>query len=80
MALQILIFIILQLGASTNVDNTFIGVGFEYSHGERSDFPQIFNFPTGSVEPDDIVIGSSRGTSQAIYNNFNLFFGVTQML
>lgn len=68
------------VGASTNVDNTFIGVGFEYSHGERSDFPQIFNFPTGSVEPDDIVIGSSRGTSQAIYNNFNLFFGVTQML
>ena len=68
------------LGASTNIDNTFIGVGFEYTHGERSDFPQIFNFPTGSVEPDDIVIGSSRGTSQAYYNNFNLFFGVTQML
>ncbi|MDD1619482.1 MAG: hypothetical protein LUQ52_08355, partial [Methylococcaceae bacterium] len=38
------------VGASTNVDNTFIGVGFEYSHGERADFKQIFNFPTGSVE------------------------------
>jgi long-subunit fatty acid transport protein len=68
------------VGASTNVDNTFIGVGFEYSHGERSDFPQIFNFPTGSVEPDDIVIGSARGTSPTFYNNFNLFFGVTQLL
>ena len=68
------------VGASTNVDNTFIGVGFEYSHGERADFKQIFNFPTGSVEPDDIVIGSSRGTCQAFYNNFNLFFGVTQLL
>jgi len=68
------------VGASTNVDNTFIGVGFEYSHGERADFKQIFNFPTGSVEPDDIVIGSARGTCQAFYNNFNLFFGVTQLL
>lgn len=68
------------LGASTNVDNTFIGIGFEYSHGERSDFPQIFNFPTGSVEPGDIVLFDKRGTSNAIYNNFNLFFGVTQLL
>lgn len=67
-------------GASTNVDNTFIGVGFEYSHGERSDFTQIFNFPTGSVEPGDIVLFDKRGTSNAIYNNFNLFFGVTQSL
>ena len=68
------------LGASMNVNDTFIGVGLEYSHGERSDFPQLFNFPTGSVEPDDIVLFDKRGTSNAIYNNFNLFFGVTQQL
>jgi hypothetical protein len=66
--------------ASTNVDNTVIGVGFEYSHGQRSDFPQIFNFPSGSVEPDDIVLFDKRGTCEAIYNNFNLFFGVTHLL
>jgi len=68
------------LGASMNLDNTFIGVGMEYSHGERSDFPQIFNFPTGSVEPGDIVLADKRGVCKAIYNNFNLFFGVTQQL
>jgi long-subunit fatty acid transport protein len=67
-------------GTSFEMDNTFIGVGFEYSHGERDDFPQIFNFPTGQVQPGDIVLFGTRGTSQAIYNNFNLFFGVTQML
>lgn len=68
------------LGASTNIDDTMIGVGFEYSHGERSDFPQIFNFPTGSVEPGDLAIFDKRRTCNAIYNNFNLFFGVTQLL
>ena len=68
------------LGASMNVNDTFIGVGLEYSHGDRPDFPQLFNFPTGSVEPDDIVLFDKRGTSNAIYNNFNLFFGVTQQL
>ncbi len=68
------------LGASVNMDKTSIGIGFEYSHGERTDFPQIFNFPTGSVEPGDLFIQSYRGTSKAIYNNFNLFFGVTQLL
>jgi len=80
LALQILNIYHFTVGASTNVDNTFIGVGFEYSHGERADFKQIFNFPTGSVEPEDIVIGSARGTCEAFYNNFNLFFGVTQLL
>jgi hypothetical protein len=60
--------------------DTTIGVGFEYSHGERSDFPQIFNFPSGSVETGDIVLFNQRETSTAIYNNFNLFFGVTQLL
>jgi hypothetical protein len=70
----------ITVGASTNVNNTFIGVGFEYSHGQRSDFPQLFNFPTGSIESDDIAILSQRGTSKVIYNNFNLFFGVTQLL
>jgi hypothetical protein len=68
------------VGASTNLNDTFIGVGFEYSHGQRSDFPQIFNFPSGVVEPGDIVLFDQRGTSEAIYNNFNLFFGVTQLL
>jgi hypothetical protein len=66
------------LGASTNVDDTMIGVGLEYSHGERSDFPRIFNFPSGEVEPNNIVV-SERGTCKAIYNNFNLFFGVTKL-
>jgi hypothetical protein len=68
------------LGTSVEMDNTFIGVGFEYSRGQKSDFHQIFNFPSGTVEPDDIVIFGTRGTSNAIYNNFNLFFGVTQLL
>lgn len=67
-------------GVSTELNNTFIGVGFEYSHGQRSDFPQIFNFPTGSIEPTDLVIPLSRGTCEVYYNNFNLFFGVTQLL
>jgi hypothetical protein len=66
------------LGASTTHDDTFLSIGFEYSHGQRSDFPRIFNFPSGVVEPNDIVI-SNRGTCEAIYNNFNLFFGVTQL-
>jgi len=68
------------LGASTKMGDTTIGVGFEYSHGERSDFPQVFNFPSGSVETGDIVLFDQRGTCTAIYNNFNLFFGVTQLL
>ena len=68
------------LGASTIVDKTTVGVGLEYSHGERSDFPQLFNFPTGSVEPGDIVLFDTRGVCTAIYNNFNLFFGVTHWL
>ncbi len=67
------------LGASTKLNDTSIGVGFEYSHGERSDFPQLFNFPSGVVGPEDIAIVSNRGTSDALYNNFNLFFGVTQL-
>ncbi len=68
------------LGASTIVDDTIIGVGLEYSHGESSDFPQIFNFPTGSVDPGDIVLFDTRGVCTAIYNNYNLFFGVTHQL
>lgn len=67
-------------GVSTELNDTFIGVGFEYSHGQRTDFPQIFNFPTGSAEPNDLVIPANRGTCEAYYNNFNLFFGVTQLL
>jgi len=69
-----------SLGASVNLNDRFIGIGFEYSHGQRSDFTQIFNFPTAPVEAGDIAILSDRGTSKAIYNNFNLFFGVTQLL
>jgi hypothetical protein len=68
------------LGASTNINDTMIGVGFEYTHGLNSEFKQIFNFPTGIVQPGDIAILSQRGTCEAIYNNFNLFFGVTQLL
>jgi hypothetical protein len=67
-------------GASTVFNDTFIGVGFEYTHGQNSSFPQIFNFPSGVVEPGDIVLFDKRGTCEAIYNNFNLFFGVTQLL
>ena len=66
------------LGGSINVDDTFLSIGFEYSHGERPDFPRIFNFPSGVIEPNNIAI-SERGTCRAIYNNFNLFFGVTQL-
>jgi hypothetical protein len=69
-----------SLGTSVNLNDRFIGIGLEYSHGQRSDFPQIFNFPTNPVEPGDIAILRDRGTRKAIYNNFNLFFGVTQLL
>ena len=68
------------LGTSLELNNTFIGVGFEFTHGQKSDFTQIFNFPSGSAEPGDIVLFDKRGTCEAIYNNFNLFFGVTQLL
>jgi hypothetical protein len=68
------------VGLSTEMNDTFIGVGFEYSHGQNSNFPQIFNFPSGEVKPDDIVLFDKRGACEAIYNNFNLFFGVTQLL
>ncbi|MCU0406797.1 MAG: hypothetical protein MUE64_07495, partial [Ignavibacteriaceae bacterium] len=68
------------VGTSLELNNTFIGVGFEYSHGQRSDFPQIFNFPSGAIETGDLVIPRNIGTSEAFYNNFNLFFGVTQLL
>ncbi|MFI5237343.1 MAG: hypothetical protein ACHQLA_05345 [Ignavibacteriales bacterium] len=67
-------------GASTTFNDTFIGVGFEYTHGQNSSFQQLFNFPSGVVEPGEIVLFDKRGTSEAIYNNFNLFFGVTQLL
>ena len=67
-------------GASTVFNDKFIGVGFEYTHGQRSDFTQLFNFPTGVIQPGDIAILSQRGNSKVIYNNFNLFFGVTQLL
>ena len=68
------------LGVSTHLNDTFIGVGLEYSHGARADFPQIFNFPSGAVAPEDIAIPSNRGTCRVLYNNFNVFFGVTQLL
>ncbi len=67
-------------GTSFELNNTFIGLGFEYSHGERSDFPQIFNFPSGEAEPGDIVIFGNQRYMQGAYNNFNLFFGITQLL
>lgn len=67
-------------GTSFEMDNTFIGVGFEYSHGQRADFPRTFNFPTGSIDKNNFFTPLNRGTSEAYYNNFNLFFGVTQLL
>jgi hypothetical protein len=67
------------VGTSFEMNNTFIGLGLEYSHGQRSDFKQIFNFPIGRIEPDDIVLASEREKTKAIYNNFNVFFGVTQL-
>jgi hypothetical protein len=66
------------LGASSQHEDTFLSIGVEYSHGARSDFPRIFNFPSGVVEPNEIAI-SERGLCRALYNNFNLFFGVTQL-
>jgi hypothetical protein len=48
-------------GMSFQSEDTFLGVGIEYSHGRNSNFRRIFNFPT-------------------VYNNFNIFFGVTQLL
>ena len=68
------------LGVSANLEDTFFGIGMEYSHGEREDFIQLFNFPTGSVDLNDVAILSDRTVCKAIYNNFNLFFGVTQTL
>ena len=65
------------LGGSITVEDTFISLGFEYSHGARSDFPRIFDFPSGTIEPNDAIV-EPRGTCEALYNNFNLFFGVTQ--
>lgn len=67
-------------GTSLELNDAFIGIGFEYSHGERSDFPQIFNFPSGEAKPEDIILYGARGTCKALYNNFNLFFGITQLL
>jgi hypothetical protein len=68
------------IGTSLELNNTFIGLGFEYSHAERSDFPQIFNFPSLEIQPEDIVIYGFRNDTKAVYNNFNLFFGITQLL
>jgi len=66
------------LGGSMNVDETFLSIGLEYSHGKRTDFPRIFNFPSGVVEPNQVLI-TERGTCEALYNNFNLFFCVTHL-
>jgi hypothetical protein len=66
------------LGGSMKADETLISVGFEYSHGQRPDFSRIFNFPSGAVEPNQAVV-SDRGTCNALYNNFNLFFSVTKL-
>lgn len=68
------------LGASLVLDDTFIGAGFEYSHGQNSDFNQIFNFPSGQIRPEDIIILGKRGTSKVIYNNLNIFFSATKLL
>jgi hypothetical protein len=68
------------LGASLVLEDTFIGAGIEYSHGQDPDFSQIFNFPSGQIQPEDIIILGRRGASKVIYNNFNIFFGATKLL
>jgi hypothetical protein len=68
------------IGASVNLEDRFFGVGFEYSFGNRNDFRQIFNFPTGVIEPTDVAILSNRGICNAFYSNFNIFLAVTQLL
>ena len=68
------------VGSSYETSDTFLALGLEYSHGSNSEFNQIFNFPTGRVQPGDFFLGTQRGFSKAIYNNFNIFFGVTQLL
>lgn len=68
------------LGASLVIEDTFIGAGIEYSHGQNSSFSQIFNFPSGEIHPQDIIILGERGTSKLIYNNFNIFFSATKLL
>jgi hypothetical protein len=68
------------LGASFQSEDTFLGVGIEYSHGQNSDFKRIFNFPTGQAKLGDAFIRGDLGATEVIYNNFNIFFGVTQLL
>ena len=68
------------IGTSYTTEETFLALGLEYSYGANSEFKQIFNFPTGRIEPDDYFLGLHRGTCKAIYNNFNIFFGITQLL
>ncbi|MCW8811243.1 MAG: hypothetical protein OQJ93_10520 [Ignavibacteriaceae bacterium] len=67
-------------GTSYSTEDTFLALGIEYSYGANSDFTQIFNFPTEAIQPGDVLIGTQRGTCKTIYNNFNVFFGVTQLL
>jgi len=67
-------------GASYETSDTFLALGLEYSHGANSEFRQIFNFPAESVQPGEFFLGTQRETCKALYNNFNVFFGVTQLL
>ncbi len=66
-------------GTSYSTEDTFLALGIEYSYGANSDFTQIFNFPAEAIQPGDVLIGTQRGTGKTIYNNFNVFFGVTQL-
>ena len=68
------------MGTSYTTEETFLALGLEYSHGQNSEFRQIFNFPTGRVQPGEYFLGTQRGICKAIYNNFNIFFGITQLL
>jgi len=58
LALQILIFIILQSVLQQMLIIHLLELDLSIVTGREQIFKQIFNFPTGSVEPDDIVIGS----------------------
>lgn len=68
------------LGGSTILNNTFIGIGLEYSFGVNSKFEQLFNFSTGSVSTNNIFLTNTLNNTKAVYNNINIFFGVTQLL
>ena len=70
----------ITVGASTIIDNSFIGVGVEYSFGNNPDFEQIFNFPSGTASFDEFFLIRDKLNAEAVYKNINVFLGITQLL